>query len=75
MTDLLGITDEGPECFAFQWIGQSFASCDNCGKPYWEHTHVAGPRPGGSPFDGRTFHRLIPKAEAEWVRAKWGAAS
>lgn len=31
--------DARPACEAFWWIGQSFAHCDNCGKPYWEHTH------------------------------------
>jgi hypothetical protein len=29
------------ECKGFTWLGQSFACCDNCGKPYWEHTHDA----------------------------------
>jgi hypothetical protein len=23
------------------WIGQSFACCDRCGLPFWEHTHDA----------------------------------
>jgi hypothetical protein len=23
-------------CESFRWVGQTFASCDNCGKPYWE---------------------------------------
>jgi hypothetical protein len=24
-------------CYIFAWVGQSFESCENCGKPYWEH--------------------------------------
>jgi hypothetical protein len=25
------------KCQAFHWIGQSMRSCDNCGRPTWEH--------------------------------------
>lgn len=33
-------------CYIFAWIGQSFESCDDCGKPYWEH--LFDPVYGGS---------------------------
>jgi hypothetical protein len=26
-----------PTCAAFQWIGQPLTSCDECGRPAWEH--------------------------------------
>ena len=26
-------------CHVFQWIGQSFRSCDRCGRPAWEHLY------------------------------------
>lgn len=26
-------------CETFRWVGQPFTSCDECGLPYWEHTH------------------------------------
>lgn len=28
-----------PTCVVFHWIGQSFSSCDNCGKPLHEHLY------------------------------------
>jgi hypothetical protein len=27
------------ECVAFQWLGQPVTSCDDCGKPAWEHDY------------------------------------
>ena len=42
-------------CEAFAWIGQSFAHCDSCGQPYWEHTHIwgCGPAHRGASTDQR----------------------
>jgi hypothetical protein len=28
---------EDKTCGGFVWIGQSFAHCDECGDPFWEH--------------------------------------
>jgi hypothetical protein len=42
----------GAECFAFTWCGQSFRYCDNCGNPYWEHTHFEA----GQTRDGKFRH-------------------
>ena len=40
------------ECDVFRWVGQSFRSCDDCGKPFWEHhfRHRYGPELQGGPF-------------------------
>lgn len=64
-------------CFGFQWIGQPFSSCDNCGHPYWEHTHTEqGQRRDGTRLPlGRSFRRLISKEEAAACKAKWGVAA
>ncbi|MFE6966898.1 hypothetical protein ACFVAJ_17440 [Agromyces sp. NPDC057679] len=29
-------------CEAFAWVGQPLTHCDDCGRPYWEHTHERG---------------------------------
>lgn len=29
------------ECRGFHWIGQAWTSCDNCGRPVWEHEGYA----------------------------------
>lgn len=26
-------------CRVFAWVGQTFSSCEECGKPYWEHMY------------------------------------
>lgn len=57
-----------PVCEGFAWIGQSFAHCDRCGHPYWEHTHDEQVR------DGRWFRKLISRKEADAVRHKWGGS-
>ena len=57
----------------FHWIGQSFASCENCGKPAWEHAgmHALGD-PAANPFAEGGW-RLEPwqPGEAERIKAKW----
>lgn len=39
------------DCKGFRWVGQTFASCENCGQPYWEHTHDEQMRKDAGPFD------------------------
>jgi len=57
----------GATCLAFHWIGQSFAHCDRCGQPYWEHSH-------DSHFVGGREKRVaIPAKAAEACRRKWGS--
>lgn len=60
-------------CRGFQWVGQSFASCDGCGLPYWEHTHDTRMRDGAGPFDEEPFD-YVPITDAQKVacKAKWG---
>lgn len=35
--DAEAIPDPEPPCEWFHWIGQPFYSCDQCGRPAWEH--------------------------------------
>ena len=58
-------------CPAFVWIGQPFGSCDECGKPYWEHTHERIPY---TRTDGtyRIRLRSISRAKAHQVEQVWG---
>jgi hypothetical protein len=58
------------KCYGFMWVGQPFTSCDNCGQPYWEHTHEEVPHPAGGPF-GRRLRRIISAADKEATRKKW----
>ena len=58
-------------CLAFHWIGQTFASCNECGKPFWEHSHDA--RSVGGPFSDRWRRVVISRQAAEYCRARWGA--
>jgi hypothetical protein len=62
-------------CQGFVWIGQSFATCDRCGQPAWEHAGRDAPVPDAGPFDTR--RRVIPwePGEADRIRAKWGTAA
>jgi hypothetical protein len=59
----------GEKCFAFEWIGQPLTSCDNCGQPYWEHTHEQVHSPG-QPISHH-LRRVIAANQREAVRAKW----
>lgn len=61
-------------CAGFRWIGQPFSSCEECGQPYWEHTHEdRGTRRDGThvPF-GHTFRRIISQKDKDACKAKWG---
>lgn len=53
-------------CNAFRWVGQSFATCDACGEPYWAHTHRMGV--------GDEHGERIPitSEDAQRTKAKWG---
>lgn len=46
-------------CVAFAWIGQSFAYCDNCSRPAWEHD-------GYETTKGDPFTLTVPLRRARW---------
>jgi hypothetical protein len=55
----------------FHWIGQSFAVCDKCALPAWEHEGVSTPA-RDNPFDnGGWVLRPWAPGEREACRAKW----
>lgn len=58
-------------CPAFRWIGQAFTSCDECGQPYWDHTHEEIAAPGSRPFGARFRHVYVPQEKRAKVRAHW----
>ncbi len=58
------MSGKGP-CFGFAWIGQPFYSCDNCGNPFWVHTHEDRFR------NGRRFRKSISRETANAVRHRW----
>lgn len=69
---LIAPGDAEPACRGFRWIGQSFASCDGCGKPAWEHEGEMRLRDGAVPFGGDAFElRLWKPGEAAAIRRKW----
>jgi hypothetical protein len=59
-------------CMGFRWIGQSFACCDGCGRPAWEHAGEMRLRAGATPFGGDWELRPWKPGEAEAIRRKWG---
>lgn len=67
------MTTGDTDCRGFKWIGQSFASCDGCGRPAWEHEGMERHREGapltGEPGD----YEVVPwePGEAEAIRRKW----
>lgn len=56
----------------FHWIGQSFAWCDACGLPAWEHAGMSTLKGDAGPFGSEKWE-LKPwePGEAEACRAKW----
>lgn len=57
-------------CKGFKWVGQSFKYCDECGQPFWEHTHDS--RLVGGAFDADPWeYVLIPDDLKARVKAKW----
>ena len=72
-TDSLPDVVPSTDCRGFRWIGQSFAQCDGCGRPYWEHTHETRPKPGAGAFDDEPFEYVpITDLQRESCRSKWG---
>jgi hypothetical protein len=63
--------DSKPVCEGFQWVGQSFAICERCGQPAWEHAGEELPAEGADPFDTRRTVRPWKPGEADAIRAKW----
>lgn len=60
----------------FHWIGQSFACCDQCTLPAWEHEGMAVPSRRNSPFDvGGWVLKPWGPGERESCKAKWGGGS
>jgi len=55
------------QCDVFAWVGQSFKHCDECGQPFWEHTHELR----GGPTYGEVLLVQITPELAEQVREKW----
>ena len=64
---------EAAKCRGFRWIGQSFATCDGCGRPAWEHEGEMRLKAGAGPFGGDEIWELRPwkPGEAEAIRRKW----
>ncbi len=73
----LPVSKRGRTCYGFQWIGQPFTSCDNCGHPYWVHSHDVR----GTHADGRQaalgwqVRRIITVEAAKACRRKWTGES
>lgn len=65
-------TEAPPVCEGFVWIGQSFAICDRCGQPAWEHVGEEVPIEGAGLFDNRRTVRPWEPGQADRIRAKWG---
>lgn len=48
----------------FHWMGQSFAHCDMCGLPAWEHDGMAEPKRTGTVSD-------VFSSNGHWVLKPW----
>lgn len=56
-------------CFVFRWIGQPWTSCDECGRPFWEHSHEEKADMKGGPFGGgRWKHVIIKTVYAQYIK-------
>lgn len=49
-------------CEGFAWIGQALTSCDECGRPVWEHP---GERRHSDPFSDA--YEVEPWSEDSWI--------
>jgi hypothetical protein len=58
-------------CQGFQWIGQSFATCDRCGQPAWDHAGEEVVAEWASAFLARRTVRPWKPGQADAIRAKW----
>lgn len=67
------VSNSGRTCYAFQWVGQAFHTCDNCGNPYWRHSHYLTVRANPSGFGGKPFRKIITEEEAIACYYKWGS--
>lgn len=38
------------DCVAFAWIGQAITSCDDCGRPAWDHDGMSRLKKDAGPF-------------------------
>jgi hypothetical protein len=63
------------DCRGFQWIGQSFATCDRCGKPAWKHEGVQRLREGATlaSLSDDSIWEVVPwkPGEADAIKRKW----
>jgi hypothetical protein len=62
------------ECRGFRWIGQPFTSCDDCGKPAWEHDGAMKLRADVTAFAvsaDRWELRPWAPGEADAIKRKW----
>jgi hypothetical protein len=60
-------------CRWFKWIGQPLMSCDDCGKPAWEHDGMERMKADKGPFDPDLWVGVTwEPEEAEAIRRKWG---
>lgn len=70
--EALPATPEAPPvCEGFQWIGQSFATCERCGQPAWDHAGEEVAVEGAGVFDTRRTVRPWKPGQADAIRAKW----
>jgi hypothetical protein len=70
------VPEVASDCPGFKWIGQSFATCDGCGKPAWEHEGEMRLRKGAklvsAGSEGDWELRPWKPGEAEAIKRKWG---
>lgn len=59
-------------CEGFRWIGQSWASCDGCGRPAWEHEGMAVLKEGSGPFGTGMDWEVRPWAPGHWDAVRRG---
>ncbi|MFE9127054.1 hypothetical protein ACFYOF_16815 [Streptomyces sp. NPDC007148] len=65
------VVAQDPVCQGFVWIGQSFATCDRCGQPAWDHEGEEVPADGAGLLDDRRAVRPWKPGQADRIRAKW----
>lgn len=68
----LTVSSRGKRCYGFQWVGQPFNFCDNCGHPFWKHSHELTIWREG-PKAGRQLRRIITVDRAISCYMKWGS--
>jgi hypothetical protein len=69
-------------CRIFAWVGQSFESCEDCSKPYWDHMYMYPLGNNKGQFRIKKYKswlkkwywtpvEIITPESAEKTRAKW----